>query len=97
MSKSIMQDDKRCFITGRDYNLHKHHIFGAANRKISEKYGLWVWLNSEMHNGNEPMAVHNNPNQGYDLMLKQQAQRKFEEDHTRAEFIKLVGRSYLWI
>lgn len=64
--KSIMQNDKRCFITGRDYNLHKHHIFGAANRKISEKYGLWVWLNAEIHNGNNPDAVHNNPNKGYD-------------------------------
>ena len=93
--KSIMQNDKRCFITGRDYNLHKHHIFGAANRKISEKYGLWVWLNAEIHNGNNPDAVHNNPNQGYDLMLKQLCQRKYEEENTRENFIALIGKSWL--
>lgn len=95
MSKSIMQDDKRCFITGRDYNLHKHHIFGAANRKISEKYGLWVWLNSEIHNGNNPGAVHNNPGNGYDLMLKQLAQRRFIELHGQDLYQKEIGRNYL--
>ena len=93
--KSIMQNDKRCFITGRDYNLHKHHIFGAANRKTSEKYGLWVWLNVEIHNGNNPDAVHNNPNKGYDLMLKQMAQRRFTELHGHEKFMREIGRNYL--
>ena len=93
--KSIIQNDKRCFITGRDYNLHKHHIFGAANRKISEKYGLWVWLNAEIHTGNNPDAVHNNPNKGYDLMLKQMAQRRFTELHGHEKFMREIGRNYL--
>ena len=93
MSKSILQSDKVCFITGRTDNLHKHHIFGAANRKISEKYGFWVWLIYDMHNGNDPMAVHNDPNDGYDLMLKQLCQRTYEE--SGGDFIGLIGRSYL--
>lgn len=93
--KSIIQNDKRCFITGRDHNLHKHHIFGAANRKISEKYGFWVYLTADLHNGNDPAAVHNNPNQGYDLMLKQLCQRKYEEENTRENFIALIGKSWL--
>lgn len=44
MSKSIMQDEKACYITGRTDHLHKHHIFGGGRRKISEKWGLWIWL-----------------------------------------------------
>lgn len=42
MSKSIMQDEKVCYITGRTDHLHKHHIFGGGRRKISEKWGLWI-------------------------------------------------------
>lgn len=95
---SILQTEKKCYITGRYDNLDLHHIFeGTGRRKMSDENGFWVWITHDYHNGNEPMAVHNNPNQGYDLMLKQQAQREYEKDHTRAEFVKLVGRSYLWI
>lgn len=95
--ESILQTGKKCYITGRTDNLDCHHIYGASRRKMSDQNGFWVWITHDLHNGNDPMAVHNNPMQGYDLMLKQEAQRKFEEDHTRAEFLKLVGKSYLWI
>ena len=94
MSKSILQSSKACYLTGRTDNLHKHHIYGAANRKVSEKYGFWVWLTYDMHNGNNPMAVHNNPNEGYDKMLKQLCQRAYEESGND-DFVKLIGRSYL--
>ena len=30
-----------------------------------------------------------------DEKLKKEAQKKFEENHTREEFIKLIGKSYL--
>lgn len=95
MSQSILQTEKKCYITGRTDNLDCHHIYGAANRKISEKNGFKVWLTHDLHNGNGPMAVHNNPGQGYDLILKQQAQKEYETDHSRADFVKLLGRSYL--
>ena len=78
--KSIMQNDKRCFITGRDYNLHKHHIFGQPTGKYQKVRPVGV-ANAEIHNGNNPDAVHNNLNKGYDLMLKQMAQRRFTELH----------------
>ena len=38
-----------------------------------------------IHNGNIEL----------DLELKRECQRAFEEDHTRAEFIRLIGKSYL--
>lgn len=90
---SILQDERRCFVTGDIENLHKHHIFrGIGRRKLSEKYGCWVWLRWDWHNG-ESYGVHNDPL--FDKTLKQACQEKFEETHTREEFIRIFGRSYL--
>ena len=92
MSKSILQDEKECYITGLKEGLHKHHIYGAANRKNSEKYGFWVWLSPEWHNMSD-YGVHFNKK--LDLKLKQNCQRKFEETHSREEFLEIIGRNYL--
>lgn len=95
-SESIIQGNtKECYITGQTGQLDKHHIYPGANRKVSEAQGFWVWLKHDLHNGNNPAAVHNNPNQGWDLKLKQDCQRKYEQTHSRAEFLKLIGRNYL--
>lgn len=93
MSKSIMQDEAKCLICGTPYGLHRHHVFyGTANRKQSEKYGCWVYLCSRHHNGSMS-SVHANPNM--DTKLKKDTQRKFEETHTREEFMAIFGRSWL--
>lgn len=91
--KSIMQDRKECYITKSTQALHKHHIFeGEGRRQLSEKNGLWVWLTGRLHNlSNE--GVHFNKE--LDLKLKREAQRKFEETHSREEFMQLFGRNYL--
>ena len=47
--KSIMQWQKSCLICRSPY-VEKHHVFGAANRQNSEKYGLTVWLCHKHHN-----------------------------------------------
>lgn len=46
MKKSIVEKNPadRCFIYGKRGYLERHHIFGAANKKLSEKYGLTVHL-----------------------------------------------------
>lgn len=94
MAKSILQDKKECYITGSTYNLEEHHIFfGTANRKISEKEGFKVWLTTEEHRGT--YGVHGKFGRKLDLLLKQKAQREYEETHTREEFIKLIGKSYI--
>lgn len=95
--KSILQKEKVCFISGSTSNLEEHHIFyGSANRKLSEKYGLKVYLTKHFHtgdiNGNQD-AVHFN--RDLDAYLKQKAQTRFEYTHTREEFITIFGRSYL--
>lgn len=93
MSKSIMQEDRRCLICGTPYGLHRHHVFhGTANRKQSEKYGCWVWLCSRHHNGSAN-SVHLNAQM--DQRLKMTVQAKFEETHTREEFMQIFGKSWL--
>ena len=95
MAKSIIQDTKECYLTGATYNLHEHHIFyGTGLRKLSEKYGLKIYLRADKHNmSNE--GVHFNPE--LDLQIKQMAQKKAMEHYgwTVADFIRIFGRNYL--
>ena len=89
--KSIIQTNKECYICGNPYVEEHHVIYGTSNRKSSEKYGLKVFLCYEHHRGNQ--GVHFNKE--LDTFLKQTAQRKFEESHTREEFMAIFGRNYL--
>lgn len=92
MSKSVLQTEKECFICRTIYNLEEHHIYRGAYRNASERYGLKVWLCQPHHTGNQ--GVHNG-NVIVDKYLKQLGQRKFEENHSREEFIRHFGHSYL--
>lgn len=95
--KSIIQSKKECFICRINYDveitigLHEHHCFEDTSG--SEKYGLKIWL-CHRHNVNDPRYSIRYQNQ-LNLELKQLAQRKFEENHTRKEFIKHFIKSYL--
>lgn len=90
---SIMQKEKRCFFCWTTRNLEMHHIFfGTANRKISEANGFKVWLCNHCHTGGT-YSVHRNRER--DFLLKQRCQIVYESKHSRAEFMKLIGRSYL--
>ena len=98
MTKSIMQDKKECYLCRKFYNLEmqvgleEHHIFGGyANRKLSDKYGLVVWLCQKHHN-TPPSGVHFN--QANMEILRKDGQRKFEETHSRQDFCKIFGRNY---
>jgi hypothetical protein len=72
--------------------LEKHHcLAGVANRKLSEKYGLWVMLCHECHTGKNGAQYDKEKN----LMLKRDAQFAFERTHTRSEWMKLFGKNYL--
>lgn len=91
--KSILQDEKKCYVTGAaNVPLHKHHIYGGPNRGISEANGFYVYLTPKWHNMSN-VGVHFN--RVLDEKLKKDCQRKFEETHTRAEFMALIGRDYL--
>ena len=91
--KSIIQNEKECFVCKTTYGLHEHHCFeGTGRRKQSEQYGLKIWLCGRHHNlSNE--GVHFNKE--LDLQIKRIAQRKFEEKHSREDFIKIFGRNFI--
>lgn len=91
MSKSIMQDEKACYITGRTDHLHKHHIFGGGRRKISEKWGLWIWLTGEYHNLSSH-GIHFDAK--LDRLVKTQCQQRFEELHGHGQWMKVIGKNY---
>lgn len=92
--QSIMQaDTDRCYISGRTDALEWHHVYGSANKKHSEKYGLMVRLNHQYHN-EPPMGVHHNKQMREHLC--REGQKLFEEIHgSRNDFICIFGRSYL--
>ena len=69
-----------------------HHIFDGPNRKISEANGLTVRLCLKHHREGKE-AVHNNAEKM--RLLQRTAQTKFEESHSRQEFMRLIGRNYL--
>lgn len=99
--KSIMQADQdRCYLCEKLgaiariwRGLETHHVFGGtANRKLSERYGLKVRL-CVGHHREGPYAVQNN--RKIDGILKQDAQRAFERDHSREEFMRIFGKNHL--
>lgn len=90
---SIMQKDKRCYICGAREGLHRHHVFcGTGRRWQSETHGFVVYLCAAHHNAS-PLGVHFD--KALDLKLRRDCQKKFEETHTRDEFMRLIGRNYL--
>ncbi len=91
---SILTDKKKCYVCGSENNLHCHHIYMGANRSISEGNGFKVYLCGYHHNQSND-GVHGKHGHELDMWLKQECQRRFEETHSREEFVKLIGRSYL--
>lgn len=100
--KSIMHDKKDgtcylCMMLHNDDSIkevrQEHHIFGGtANRKLSERYGLKVYLCLNHHlAGTE--AVHKDAKVA--ILLKQKGQRTFEERFPDLDFMKIFGKNYL--
>lgn len=102
MAKSIMHNklDRTCYLcmrlrqdcdTRRD--LQEHHVMsGTANRKLSERYGLKVYLCLEHHTAG-PCAVHNNARMQH--ILQEDAQKIFERKYSHEKWMEVFGRNYL--
>lgn len=91
---SILQAKKECIVCGATVNLHCHHIYMGASRKVSEDNGFKVWLCGYHHNQSNE-GVHCKNGHKLDMHLKETCQREFEKTHTRDEFRNLIGKSYL--
>lgn len=48
--KSIFTDDmNKCLVTSAMTGIERHHVFGGANRKLSEKYNFICPLHHSVH------------------------------------------------
>lgn len=90
---SVFTDDMdHCYFTG-SAPVERHHIFGGANRKNSEKYGFVIPLRPDLH----PNGVFAGEDaHRMDINLKQMVQKYFESHYgTREDFRKIFGKSWL--
>ena len=92
---SVLQSDLDvCFVTGDSKkagaDIHKHHVFGAANKANSEKYGFIVGLRADWHDMAD-YGVHFNKE--FDLRLKRMCQEYWLKNYgTKEEFIAVFGK-----
>ncbi len=98
MESIIQKDKEHCFICGMNTNLEPldcHHIFGASNRKKSEKYGLKVYIHHNKCHIFGENSVHKNAK--VDRALKKLAQQKAMRHYgwSAAEFIGIFGKNYI--
>lgn len=64
--------------------LDPHEVYGGSNRKRSIKYKFIKLLCRECHS-----------NENIINQLRIDTQKEFEKTHTKEEFIKLIGKSYM--
>lgn len=99
--KSIMhaKTDNTCYLckklhydNSHKYGLQEHHVFGGANRNLSEHFGLKVYL-CIYHHTEGQFAVHNNAE--YMKMIRRDGQKAFEKKYPDLSFRALFGKNYL--
>lgn len=90
--KSIIQTEKECYFCKSQRLIEEHHIFGGANRKKSEKYGLKVYLCHYCHN-EPPYGVHHCRKRADELFKT--GQKAFMERYTDIDFIFEFGRNFI--
>lgn len=92
--KSIIQKNKECYVCGTTIGLHSHHIyFGNPWRKLSEKYGMKVYLCWAHHEGT--YGVHGKHGHELDMKLKKEGQEIFEAYYSDLNFKDIFGKNYL--
>jgi len=94
MSKSIMQpsEPKQCYLCGRQYGLERHHCMaGIANRRLAERYGIWIYLCDFCHRSKGGAQYEKELN----LKLKREAQQAFEKKYSHEEWMNTFRKNYL--
>ena len=91
LAKLERQRDKNIVKSGRCENCGKfskrldpHEIYGGSNRKRSIAHKFVKLLCRECHS-----------NENIINQLRIDTQKEYEKNHTRNDFIKLIGKSYL--
>ena len=84
-----------CGANGCADPLDKHHIFGGANRKKSDRMGLVVYLCHNRCHIFGKNAVHQNKETMLKLHKYGQQKAMLENDWNTARFIAEFGKNYL--
>ena len=99
MAKSIVQEDKEnCYLCGMNRNLEpldKHHVYGASNRKHSEKYGLTVYLHHRKCHIFGENSVHVNSEVREQLQAEVQRKAMKHYNWSVEDFRGVFGRSFI--
>ena len=98
MDSIIQADRDHCFLCGMNRNLEPlecHHVFGASNRKKSEKYGLKVYLHGNKCHKFGKESVHGNAK--VDKALKAMVQKRAMQYYswTLEEWLSIFRKNYL--
>lgn len=95
----MQQKDGCCYLCVRlreDYGLkpiEEHHVsFGSANRTLSERFGLKVYLCPEHHRTGKESA---HLNHNIARQLQQDAQKRFQECYPGLSFLEVFGINYI--
>ena len=90
--------DKRCALCGANGAadpLDRHHVFGGALRKKSEKYGAVVYLCHHRCHIFGADSAHQSREVRRHLKRQAQARIMFEQGWTLEEWLREFGKSYL--
>lgn len=96
--KSILVTDKKCWLCGRKgpEHLDLHHVWGGrGTRKVSDDYGLTVYLCHHTCHEYGPNAVHQN--QETRKRLQDWSQKKAMEHYgwSLEDWMKVMRKNYL--
>lgn len=64
--------------------LDPHEVYGGSNRQRSMKNKFIKLLCPKCHSNEEKI-----------MQLRKDVQKEYEQNHTREDFIKIIGKSYL--
>lgn len=91
LAKLERQRDKEVTKSGICEYCHKyskrldpHEVFGGSNRQRSIKYRFVKMICPECHKDEQIIQ-----------QLRKDVQKEYEKEHTREDFIKIIGKSYL--
>ena len=97
--KSIIQEDRSyCFLCGQNAYvepLDEHHVYGGANRKTSERYGLKVYLHHNKCHIFGKDSVHKNASIGRALKAQVQQIAMNHYNWSTEDFRRIFGKNYL--
>lgn len=87
--KSILQDERECFLCGKQGRLELHHTMnGKGWRKLSDEDGLVIYLCPDCHRNVHDDAV-------LRKALKRLSQMRYLEEHSFKEWMERYGKNYI--